>query len=262
MMASVPVRKQETSNVIQLSVMNGKLGVKPEVRYNKDGSVDKRHPNKKAGVSSKVYPLTAEEIHKMIDLFNKRIEETPNDSRLMFAKRNKMMFILGVNMGLRASDFCGLKWCNFYNEDGTFKESYSLIPKKTAKTRKFVEIFFNKSVKKAIEDYVADYPIEDYNDYLFKSRKGDGHLTEIALGRIVKEAAEEVGITKQVNSHSLRKSWSRAIYDRAEDKSAALVMLQECLRHSDSLTTLRYISIMDEEKKEAYESIELGLDWI
>jgi hypothetical protein len=39
-------------------------------------------------------------------------------------------------------------------------------------------------------------------------------------------------------------------------------MLQECLRHSDSLTTLRYISIMDEEKRGMYESIELGLDLI
>ena len=43
---AVPIRKQETNNIIELSLINGKLGVKPKVRYNKDGSIDKRHPNK------------------------------------------------------------------------------------------------------------------------------------------------------------------------------------------------------------------------
>jgi integrase len=82
------------------------------------------------------------------------------------------------------------------------------------------------------------------------------------LWKIIVDVAEEAGIDKNVGSHSLRKTWARNIYDNANDKREALVMLQECLRHSDSLTTLRYISIMDEEKKDMYESIELGLDYI
>jgi integrase len=144
----------------------------------------------------------------------------------------------------------------------TFKEFYVLQPKKTIKTGKFVKIFFNQTVKKAIENYVSDYPIEDLNGYLFKSRKGDNPITERGLWKIIVDVADDASIDKNVGSHSLRKTWARNIYDNAEDKSEALVMLQECLRHSDSLTTLRYISIMDEEKKDMYESIELGLDLI
>ena len=127
---------------------------------------------------------------------------------------------------------------------------------------KFVKIFFNQTVKKSIENYTSEYPIKNLDNYLFESRKGNNSITEKGLWKIIVDISKEAGIEKNVGSHSLRKTWARNIYDNANDKSEALVMLQECLRHSDSLTTLRYIAIMDEEKKNMYESIELGLDYI
>lgn len=258
----IPIRKHETNNVISLSLVNGRLAKKPEVKYNKDGSIDKRHSNRVSGVSSTVYPFNMEEIKAVIDVFNNRIDEATNDNQRQIACRNKMLFLIGVNVGLRASDLMQLRWSYFYKNDMTFKEFYMLQPKKTRKTGKFVKIFFNQTVKKAIENYVSDYPVEDLNGYLFKSRKGDNPITERGLWKIIVDVAADADIEKNVGSHSLRKTWARNIYDNAEDKSEALVMLQECLRHSDSLTTLRYISIMDEEKKDMYESIELGLDLI
>ncbi len=258
----MPIRNHETNNVITLSVIDGKLVKKPEVRYNKDGTIDKRHSNRVSGVSSTVYPFNVEEIKAVIDVFNNRIEEATNDNQKQIACRNKMLFLIGINVGLRASDLMQLRWSYFYKDDMTFKKSYVLQPKKQKKTGKFVEIFFNKTVKKAIENYVSDYPIEDLDGYLFKSRKGDNPITERGLWKIIVDASSDANIEKNVGSHSLRKTWARNIYDNAEDKSGALVMLQECLRHSDSLTTLRYIAIMDEEKKDMYESIELGLDLI
>lgn len=258
----IPIRRQETNNVITLSVVGGKLAKKPEVRYNKDGSIDKRHSNRVSGVSSTVYPFNVEEIKAVINVFNNRINEATNANQKQIACRNKMLFLIGINVGLRASDLMQLRWSYFYKDDMTFKEFYTLQPKKTKKTGKFVKIFFNQTVKKAIESYVNDYPVEDLNGYLFKSRKGDNPITERGLWKIIVDVAEDADVEKNVGSHSLRKTWARNIYDNAEDKSGALVMLQECLRHSDSLTTLRYISIMDEEKRDMYESIELGLDYI
>ena len=259
---TIPSRKIETDNVITLSLVNGKLTKKPDVKYNKDGSIDKRHSNRVSGVSSTVYPFSTEEIKAVIGVLNNRIHEATNENQKQIACRNKMLFLIGVNVGLRASDLMQLRWSYFYKNDMTFKEFYVLQPKKTKKTGKFVKIYFNQTVKKAIENYVSDYPIGDLNGYLFKSRKGDNPITERGLWKIVVDVAEDAGIEKNVGSHSLRKTWARTIYDKAEDKGGALVMLQECLRHSDSLTTLRYISIMDEEKKDMYESIELGLDYI
>lgn len=259
---ALPIRKQETDNVITLSLVNGRIAKKPEVRYNKDGTIDKRHSNRVSGVSSTVYPFSVEEVEAIINVFNKRIENATNGNQKQIARRNKMLFLISINIGLRASDLVQLRWSYFYKDDMTFKESYVLQPKKTQKTGKFVKIFFNQTVKKAIENYVSEYPVENLDDYLFKSRKGNSPITEKGLWKIIVDVAADAGVDKNVGSHSLRKTWARTIYDRAEDKSDALVMLQECLRHSDSLTTLRYIAIMDEEKKDMYESIELGLDLI
>ena len=203
-----------------------------------------------------------EEIKLIVLELDKRIDNATNNNQKQIARRNKMLFLIGINVGLRASDLMQLRWSYFYKDNMAFKESYVLQPKKTKKSGKFVKIFFNQTVKKAIECYVNDYPVEDLNDYLFKSRKGNNPITERGLWKIIIDVAADAGIEKNVGSHSLRKTWARNIYDNAEDKSGALVMLQECLRHSDSLTTLRYIAIMDEEKKDMYESIELGLDYI
>lgn len=260
---AVPMYKPTTNNVIELRIVDGKLSKKQEVRYNKDGSIDKRHSNAVAGVSCEVYPFTTqEEIKAIIDVFNKRIEEADTDNHRMIACRNKMMFLIGINVGLRASDLTQLRWSYFYNKDMTFKEFYVLQPKKTRKTGKFVKIFFNQTVKKAIENYVSEYPIQDMDDYMFRSRKGDVPITEKGLRRIIVDVSADAGIEKNVGSHSLRKTWAYTIWHNAEDKSKALVMIQQCLNHSDSITTMRYIGIMDEEKKDMYESIELGLDFI
>ena len=257
-----PIRKQEIDNVITLSLVNGKLSKKQEVKYNKDGTVDKRHSNRVSGISSTVYPFNLEEIKMIINVLDNRIKESVNNNQRQISNRNKMLFLIGINVGLRASDLMQLRWSYFFKDDMTFKDFYVLQPKKTRKARKFVKIFFNQTVKKAIMNYVSEYKIDNLDDYMFKSRKGNKPITERGLWKIIVDIAADAGIEKNVGSHSLRKTWARSIYDNAEDKREALVMLQECLRHSDSLTTLRYISIMDEEKKDMYESVELGLDLI
>lgn len=256
------IHRQETDNIIVLSVVDGKLTKKPEVRYNKDGTIDRRHSNRVSGISSTVYPFNVEEVRAIVNVLDKRINDATNNNQRQIAQRNKMLFLIAVNVGLRASDLVQLKWSYFYKDNMTFKESYVLQPKKTRRTGKFVKIYFNQTVKKSIENYVREYPIEDLNGYLFKSRKGENPITERGLWKIVVDASADAGIDKNVGSHSLRKTWARNIYDNAEDKREALVMLQECLRHNDSLTTLRYIAIMDEEKKNMYQSVELGLDLI
>lgn len=260
-MTAEPIRK--TDNVITLSVVNGKLSKKEEVKYNKDGSVDKRHPNKVAGVSSEVYPFTSdEEIKAMIDVFNKHIDEAINDNQRQIACRNKMLFLIGINLGVRASDLCGLQYNFFINDDGSFKEYYSLQPKKTRKTKKFVKLYFNETVRKAIADYVSVYPIQDVNEYLFKSRKGNSHITEIALGKIIKDTAKEVGIERNICSHSLRKTFGYHVWHNAEDKEKSLIILQTIFNHSSPMMTKKYIGLMDDEVSDVFNDLNLGLDFI
>lgn len=219
-----------------------------------------------AGVSKEVYAFTSqEEIKSMIDVFDKHIKEAATPTQRQICERNKMLFLIGMNVGLRASDLCALRYSFFFEQENgniKWKEFYSLQPKKQRKYGKFVKIYFNKTVKKAISDYIEKYPVEDLNEYMFKSRKGNEPISENALWRIVKATAKEAGIDKNIGSHSLRKSWGWHIWHNAQDKSKALVMIQQCMNHSDTITTMRYIGIMDEEKKDLYESVEIGLDYI
>lgn len=261
-MSALPIKK-ETDNVINLSVVNGKISKKEKIRYNKDGSVDKRHSNAVAGVSTEVYPFSTEEdIKAMIDLFNKRIDESDNDNQRQIACRNKMLFLIGINLSLRISDLVSLKWNFFLKEDMTFREFYKIQPKKTKKTGKFVTLYFNQVVKKAITDYIEQYPIEDINDYIFKSREGNGAITERSVWRIIVNSAKEAGIEYNVGTHSLRKTFGYHIWHNADDKEKALVMLMVIFNHSSIATTKKYIGIMNEEIESVFNDLNLGIDLI
>lgn len=255
--------KPSTDNVIELVKIDGKLGKKPEVRYKKDGSIDKRHSNRVSGVSSEVYPFTTEEeIKAMIDVFNKHIENAPDDNKRMIACRNKTLFLIGINVGLRASDLVSLKWNFFLKEDGEFKDFYSLQPKKTKKHKKYVKLYFNQTVKKAITDYIEEYPIQDMDEYLFKSRKGNGAISERGLWKIVVDAAAEAGIEKNVGSHTLRKTFGRFVWYNAVDKSKSLVILQTIFNHSSPAVTSKYIGLTDDEVSDVFNELNIGLEYI
>lgn len=255
--------KVDTSNIIQLKLVNGKLAEKPKVRYNKDGSIDKRQPHKEAGISSEVYAFNTEkEIENMINIFDKHINEATDGNKKQIACRNKMMFLIGINISLRASDLVKLKWNFFLKDNGEFKESYILQPKKQRKQGKFVKLYFNKAIKKAVMDYVDKYPVVNIDDYIFQSRKGNNPITEISLWRIIKETAKEAGIEKNIGSHSLRKTFGFWAFHNAEDKNKALVTLQLLFNHSSTQTTLRYIGLLDNEIADMFYSVDLGLDFL
>lgn len=262
-MSAVPALKPLTNNIIDFKIIKGGVSKEPEVRLNKDGSVDKRHSNKVAGVSSEVYPFTnEEEIKAVIDVLNRRIDEAPDADKRWIACRNKMLFLVGINIGIRASDLVSLRYSFFMNDDGTFKDSYSLQPKKTRKTGKYVKLFFNATVKKAITDYIKEYPIENINEYLFKSREGDGHILAKSLWKIVSDMAVEAGIERNIGTHSLRKTFGYHVWHNAEDKEKALVMLMAIFNHSSVAITKKYIGLMDEEMSDVFNSLDLGLDYI
>lgn len=253
---------QESARIIPLYVVDNRR--KP--KYNKDGSVNKSRCNKVSGKDSEVYAFrTKEEISDMLKVFDKHIEEATNDNQKQIAQRNKLLFIIGMNVGIRGSDLRTLKWSFFFdrqNGELKFKNFYVLQPMKQRKQKKFVKLFFNQTVKTAINNYIAEYPIENLDSYLFSSRKGNEPITVKALWRIIKDAAIEAGIQQNIGSHSLRKSFGFWCWHQAEDKNKALVILQQIFNHSSTQVTARYIGILDDEIEDMFNSIELGLDMI
>lgn len=260
-MSAVP--KPLTNNIIELSIIKGGLNQRRVANTDKDEHTNKRPSNKVAGVSSEVYPFTSEEeIKSMIDVFNNRIDEAPDEDKRWIAARNKMLFVIGINLGIRASDLCELKYSFFMNDDGTFKDFYSLQPKKTKKTGKYVKLYFNETLKKAITEYLNDYPADNMDEYLFKSREGDSHITSIHLGKIIKDTAKVAGIERNICSHSLRKTFGYFVYHNADDKNNALIILQRIFNHSSPAITSKYIGLTDNEISDVFNALNLGDEFI
>lgn len=230
-------------------------------------SKPKRPNNAVVGESSEVYAFRSEdEIAAMIAVLDRHIEEAVSNHQRQIACRNKLLFLIGINVGIRASDLRTLRWSFFFTEqkDGSlkFNDSYKLQPKKQRKQKKFVTLHFNQTVRKAIDNYVSEYPVNDIDDYLFSSRKGDEPITVGALRKIIKNTADEAGIQQNIGSHSLRKTWGFFCWHNAKDKNKALVILQQAFNHSSTQITMKYIGLMDDEISEMYNSIELGFDFI
>lgn len=245
------------NNVIPFEIIIG--------NKNKKKQEPKKPNNRVAGQDSEVYAFrTKEEINAMIGVFDKHIQDAENDNQRMIAYRNKMLFVIGINVGIRASDLRELKWAFFFDvdADGTlqFKEFYKFVPKKTSKTRKYVRINFNDAVKKIVNAYIAEYPIKDMNDYLFASRKGNNPISVDGLRMIVKDAAKEAGIRQNIGSHSLRKSFGYWAWHNAADKNKALVTLQTIFNHSSPAITARYIGITNDEVKDVFDNLNLGIE--
>lgn len=246
------------SNVIPFRIIDSNKQEKPK---------PKRPNNKVAGESSEVYAFkTKEEIAAMINVLDKHIMEASNGNQRQIAYRNKLLFIIGINVGIRASDLRTLKWSFFFDkkDNGSlkFKDSYKFMPMKTRSQKKFVTINFNKAVKQAINSYISEYPIDCLDDYLFPSRVGNDSITVGALRKIIKEIANEAGIEQNIGSHSLRKTFGFWVWHEAEDKNKALVILQNIFNHSSQVTTMRYIGLMDDEIADTFNSLDLGFDMI
>lgn len=254
-----PVESVEYSNIISFDLVKS-------IRE-QEKAKSKPPNNAVAGQSSEVYAFkTKEEIAAMIKVFDKHIEEATNANQRQIARRNKMLFVVGLNVGVRASDLRTMRFSFFFskrlNGELEWKDSYSIQPKKTRKYKKFVKLYFNQAVRKVVDDYVAEYPINDVNDYVFPSRKGDEPITVGGIRRILKDTAKEAGVNQTVGSHSLRKSFGFWVWHNAEDKEKALVVLSQIYNHSTVATTRKYIGLLDDEIEDTFNSLDLGLDMI
>lgn len=256
---------ENKNKVVQFTVVNGKT-IKKEPKKTKAGEVKKTKSNKEAGVSAEVFALKSkDEISSIIQYLNQKIDDATTENKKKLAYRNKLIWLVGMNIGIRASDFLELKWSFFFDidTDGNieYHPYYSLQPEKQRKQKKFVKLFFNNTLKKAIEEYLSVYPItkDELDDYMFTKTKG-GHITTQQLWNVICDTAEGAGIKQNVGTHTLRKTWAFHCWHDAKDKNKALIILQKCFNHSSPQTTLGYIGVLDSEVEDMYNSVELGLD--
>lgn len=161
--------------------------------------------------------------------------------------RNYVLFVLGINSGIRVSDLCKLKDTEVKEDNGKIKERIIIREKKTGKTKNYP---INESAKKALIEYLGVKSPE--GKYLFASRKGGNPITRIQAYRILNDAAELVGVPR-VGTHSLRKTFGYHAYING----TSITLLQRIFNHTTQKDTLRYIGITQDEIDEVYININL-----
>ncbi|MDU2065229.1 MAG: site-specific integrase [Sporomusaceae bacterium] len=162
--------------------------------------------------------------------------------------RDWVLFVLGINSGLRISDILSLQV-----EDVAGKDRIALQEKKTNKTKNFP---LADSVKKAIAEYLAEKKLT--KGPLFPSRKHDGSNSSGSISRqqaweIINAAAKEAKVADKIGTHSLRKTFGYHAYQ----SGVSIETIQKLLNHSAPSVTLAYIGITREQLDEVYINLNL-----
>ena len=156
--------------------------------------------------------------------------------------RDRLLFIMGINTGLRVQDILALKVKQV--AIAKIGDRIPIIEKKTGKEN---VLMMNSEIKAALDIYLSSAkPKEDH--YLFKSRKGKNYpLSTYAVTMMVKRWAAEINVKGNFGAHTLRKTWcyvSRKIY-----KVSWELIAKRC-NHSSPGVTRRYLGIQAEEVEE------------
>ena len=156
--------------------------------------------------------------------------------------RDLLLFVLGINTGLRISDILPLKLGDVKDSKGDPKNYIYLTEKKTKRQRKIV---LNSEVKKALQIYFNKSKEYDLDAFLFTSERDNKNrpLTKTMAWNLVNKWCREVGIIERVGTHTLRKTLGYQMRKRG----IAIEVIQGILGHSSVKTTTRYIGISQEE---------------
>ncbi|MEK4886416.1 site-specific integrase [Bacillus sp. FSL W8-0223] len=169
-----------------------------------------------------------------------QIEDMKWSLRKWCGERDYILFLIGINTGLRIGDLLKLKV-----SDVRRKKKIVIQEGKTKKPR-----MINLT---NIYDEVQEYVKTVDSEWLFPSRKGDKPITPTQAYRQLNKAAEMVDITEGIGTHTMRKTFGYWFYKQTKD----VAKLQAILNHSHPSITLRYIGITEEEIEKDLESFVL-----
>lgn len=151
-------------------------------------------------------------------------------------KRNLLLFNLGINSGLRVSDILAL--------DVKDVKEKTFIELREQKTNKYKQFPINEKIQADIKDFIQNKGIEEP---LFLSQK-DNRLSRVQAYKILRKAAQKVGIEVKIGTHSLRKTFGYHHYKQFNN----IALLQKIFNHSTPAVTLRYIGLYQEEIDDSY----------
>ena len=152
--------------------------------------------------------------------------------------RDHLLFIMGVNNGLRAGDLIKLKV-----KQVRYLKVGDTLTIKEGKTGKDNILVINKMVYKALQNYLDTVQPDD-DTFLFASRKGDSHLQSQAVSKLVKKWTRAINLKGNFGAHTLRKTWG---YIQRTVHGVGFEIICKRYNHSNPAITMRYLGIQDKE---------------
>lgn len=187
-----------------------------------------------------VEPLrTAEEIEEMKWAIKRGNKGTPKRSEL--ASRDVLIFLLGINTGLRVNDIVRLKVGDVKDQ-----KLFHIREGKTNKRREINIGMIQKEIAPFIEGKQADA-------FLFQSQKGSKPISTTQVYRILNDAADLLD-RNDIGTHTMRKTFGYHHYRQFKD----VAILQEIFNHAAPSITMRYIGIRQDEINESLADFRLG----
>lgn len=149
-------------------------------------------------------------------------------------QRNRAILETLYSCGLRVSELCTLKLSDLYFEEGFIKV--------TGKGNKQRLVPISPRAIKEIRYWLEDrkrWKIKPgFEDYVFLARWGNG-ISRIMIFHLIKELAEQAGITKNISPHTFRHSFATHLLEGG----ANLRAIQCMLGHESIATTEIYTHI-------------------
>jgi integrase len=186
---------------------------------------------KKRNQPAKGSRITVDPIQKIVDIraISKLLEGSPRD---------RLLFVMGVNNGIRTGDLLKLKV-----KDVEHLKAGDSITIKEGKTKKDNVIVVNKTVYKALRNYLDKVQPRD-DDYLFASRKGNKPLQTKSINRLIKSWTKAINLKGNYGAHTLRKTWG---YIQRTKHGVGFEIICKRFNHSNPAVTMRYLGIQDKE---------------
>ena len=152
--------------------------------------------------------------------------------------RDHLLFIMGINNGLRAGDLVKLRV-----KDVQHLQVGDTLTIKESKTGKDNILVVNKTVHKALKNYL-DKVHPDSGDYVFASRKGGSHIQSQAVSKLIKKWTKAINLKGNFGAHTLRKTWG---YIQRTMHGVGFEIICKRYNHSNPAITMRYLGIQDKE---------------
>lgn len=178
--------------------------------------------------------------------------------------RDNMLFVLGINFGLRISDLLKLRFTNLIDDNLVFRTTFAVFEQKTSNTRKVKRnryVTINEAVIEAVTLYLRHNQCK-LDDYVFRGESNRSNpnapMTRGSADRILKGIANELHLRERVSTHTLRKTFGYHQMVMSGNSQRKLLLLQKMFGHSSAGQTLDYIGITSEEIEDAYLNLNLG----